>query len=150
MFGFFKKKGSDDVARPEVELRETFRKLQGANQIALIAIHININKLYEVLDMEERIINLIMPGRDRNRSAEKQENFEYLTKIFQMSKNFEERGMSAESVAANLIALFYACHIVDGTLEQSFNQQAAKKIFDHFRHYKTIDLNPPRRGMPPM
>lgn len=146
MFGLIKKAfGLDNAPRPEVELRETFAKLLGTSEHSLKALHISLVRFYEVLGMDDRLINLISSS-EAELAKQKAEHFAYLEKIFQMEKTFAEKGMNAESTAAKLIALWFGCYLVGGSLKETFAQQDARRIFEHFKKTTIIDLNPPRRA----
>ena len=150
MFSFFKKASVvNSQPRPEVELRQTFEKLQSANALTLTALHMSVNHLYEVLGMDDRLIELIsVTGAEYEKR--RLGHFAHLEKIFQMEKSLADKGMNTESVAVKLIARWYACRLVGGTLKESFSQQDAMRIFDHFKQTRVIDLDPPRRSrMPP-
>ncbi len=145
VFGFFKKvSAAKGHPEPEVELRRLFVELLGETEARLSEVQDAVNHLVSTFDVYERILNHAMSS-GRERAAQVADNFAHVEKLFAMAEDYQNQGMYDTSVEVKLVALFWACNIMDCSFEQKAAQNKAITLFETFKHSGVIELNPPWR-----
>jgi hypothetical protein len=129
VFGFFKKApAAKGHPEPEIELRRLFVELLGETEARLSEVQDAVNHFVLTFDVDRRILNNGM-STGRMRAAQIAENFAHVEKLFAMAEGYQKQGMYETSVEVNLVALYFACNIMDCSFEQKAAQNKAIMLF---------------------
>jgi len=143
--------GSKAGPLPEEEMPVVFTKLMAAKPEVIQALHYRVNQLYDSLGISGRLEKLLITRLRNPGSVDGEAELEFIKKLFEMERAFEEKGMNIESVATKLIALDYACHaLTSGDITAGHNRKRCNLIFQEFQETGVINLSPRRRHIPPM